>query len=460
MFPVVAIVGRPNVGKSTLFNRLVGERQALVDDRPGVTRDRNTGFGEWMNREIMIIDTGGFEPDLAQLDEGDLFRAVRRQAELAIAEADVVLFVVDRKAGLTPADRLTAEILRKNLGSREGEERLLLVVNKCDSQDQEDEAAEFWELGIEPMVCISAEHGRGVYDLWDVVYPRLPPAPADEEEEEDGREVRIAILGRPNIGKSTLCNQLLGEERQVVHDMPGTTMDAVDTVLEISDERCYRIVDTAGIRRRSRIDDRLETAATLQAIRPIERCHVSLLMIDGRLGITSQDARLASLVVDRGRACILIINRWDEVLKMPDRDVHVVRDEIEQSLPHLSWAPALFTSALTGKGCHKIFDLVEQIYVEFNRRVPTAELNKFLEATIEAHSPPQKHHHPVRLNYMTQTRVRPPTFVVWSNSPEGVKPPYKRYMENRLREFYGFDGSPIRLHIRKKRRSWDSSDGR
>ncbi len=506
MLPVIAIVGRPNVGKSTLFNRLVGRRTALVDDRPGVTRDRHYGTAHWEGREFVIVDTGGFEPDPSALAEGDMFLAVRRSAEAAIAEADVVLFVVDRQAGLTPADKLTATILRQRIGTAEDERRILIVVNKCDGPGHDDDAAEFWALGFPDLLCISAEHGRNSYDLWATIVDRLPPpeiepwaevvdedaleeeALADldtdnfDDEDADGDgdsvesdedevagpipghsrspddEIRIAVIGRPNIGKSTLVNRLVGEERQVVHDMPGTTMDAVDTVF-VANGRTFRIVDTAGVRRKARIDDRLETFATLQAIRTIERCHVTILMIDGAEGITTQDARLASLIVDRGRACVLLINKWDAVRLDPERNVQVLKDELERSMPHMVWAPELYISALTGKGCQRILPMVEAVYAEFERRVSTARLNKFLAEAVLAHSPPQKHHHPVRLNYMTQARVRPPTFIIWANSPDGLKESYKRYLENKLRESFGFAGSPIRLKIRQKRRPGEAKQG-
>ncbi len=455
MAPVIAIVGRPNVGKSTLFNRMIGARKALVDDRPGVTRDRIFGTATWLDRDFHLIDTGGFEPDLAQLEEGDMFRSVRRQAETAVEGAELVLFVVDREAGITPADRLTAEILRRNLGK--DEDRLVLVVNKCDGPRHDDEAVEFYELGFDPLICVSAEHGRGIYEMWDAITERLPPGDEPDEIEEDDGEIRIAVIGRPNIGKSTLVNRLIGEDRHVVHDMPGTTMDAVDSVLQDGDQT-WRIVDTAGIRRKARIDDQLETWATLQAIKTIERCHVTLLMIDAAEGVSAQDARLAALVVDRGRACVLLLNRWDEVRLDPERNVHVIDDELDQSLPHLSWAPRLYISALTGKGCHRILPEVTRIFKDFDKRVPTARLNEWLKATVEAHSPPQKHHHPVRLNYATQARVRPPTFLIWSNSPEAVKKPYKRYLENKLRETWGFEGTPIRIHLKQKRKPGQSKE--
>jgi GTP-binding protein len=448
VLPVVAIVGRPNVGKSTLFNRLVGSRQALVDDREGVTRDRHYGMATLGDREIICIDTGGFEPD----PRDDLFAKVRAQAETAIAEADVVLFVVDRQAGRTPADDQTADIMRRATKSAEAlRAKLILVVNKCDSHTQEEEAAEFWGLGVSPMLCVSAEHGRGIYDLWDAIAERLPEVPEAEEDEEDDSEIRIAVIGRPNIGKSTLVNRLVGEDRHVVHDAPGTTMDAVDSLVTVG-ERTYRLVDTAGVRRRAKIHDHLEGFATSRAIKAIERCHVTLLMLDGTEGIAHQDARLAALVESRGRAVVVLVNKWDQVKADPDRNVKTLMHEMERRLPHMDWAPVLFISALTGKGVGHIFQRVEAAYKEFDKRISTAELNKFLEAAVETHSVPQKHHRPVRLNYMTQARVRPPTFIIWSNSPDAVRPPYRRYLENQLRQAYGFLGTPLRIQLRKKRK--------
>jgi len=454
--PVIAIVGRPNVGKSTLFNRLLGQRRALVDDRPGVTRDRHYGESRTdSGRDVVLIDTGGFEPE----PDDDLFQTVRSQAEAAIDEADLVVFVVDQQAGLTPADRLAADILRKRAGEKA--DRVLLVVNKCDSPQHDAEAVDFWSLGMDSMLPISAEHGRGVWELWHAIDERLPPpveGEGDAADNDDDGEIRIAVIGRPNIGKSTLVNRLLGEDRHVVHNSPGTTMDAVDSVL-VHEGRRYRLVDTAGVRRKARIDDRLETFASLRAIRTIERCHVCLLMIDGEQGAANQDARLAALVADRGRACIVLVNRWDLVRAHPDRNVRVVDEELDMGLPHLSWAPRLYISALTGKGCHRIFPLVDQVYAQFDKRIPTAKVNRFLEDAVAAYSPPQLYHHPVRLNYMTQTRVRPPSFVVWANTPDGVKAPYKRYLENRLRDAFGFQGTPIRLQVRRKRRLGEDKKG-
>jgi GTP-binding protein len=446
MLPVVAIVGRPNVGKSTLFNRLTRSRRALVDDRPGVTRDRHYGEASDGDKEILLIDTGGFEPN----PDDALFASVRVQAEAAICEADLVLFVVDQKAGRTPIDDQTAKAMRRAAAKSEKDPPVLLIVNKCDGDKDELNAADFWGLGIDNMLCISAEHGRGLFDLWELIANNLPECTGVKEEDQD--EIRIAVLGRPNIGKSTLVNTLIGEERHVVHDSPGTTMDSVDSVVVVDGQK-YRLVDTAGIRRRARIDDRLEVFAATRAIRAIERCHITLLVMDATDPVSHQDARLAALIADRGRGTLVVFNKWDKVKVDPDRNVRVVSDEREQRLPHLSWAPSLYISAMTGKGCGRIFGEVQRIYAEFDKRIKTSELNNFLAAALDAYSVPQKHNNPVRLNYMTQTRVRPPTFVIWGNSPEGVPVSYKRYLENRLRDTYGFEGTPLRLHVRQKRRA-------
>ncbi len=457
MLPVIAIVGRPNVGKSTLFNRLVGHRSAIVHDRPGVTRDRHYDTTDrWGDRELMVIDTGGFEPD----PEDDLFAGVRDQALAAVEEADVVIFVVDGRAGITPVDEEVARILRAT------DRPVLLAPNKVESQRVEDGTHEFYALGLGELYPVSAEHGRGVHDLMDQVLALLPPereAPSERREiSADGvpdqpSEIRIAVIGRPNIGKSTLINRLLGEERQVVHDAPGTTMDAVDSRL-VHQGRDYLLVDTAGVRRKARISDQVEGFAVSRAIRAIERCHVTLLMLDGTLGPTDQDARLARLVEDRGRALILLVNKWDRVRRDPDRDIGVLREELSRKLGHLDWAPVLYTSALTGRGLHRIFDVVQSVYATFDSRISTAECNRFLEHAVQAHSVPQRYHRPVRLNYMTQVRVRPPTFAVWCNTPEGVPEPYKRYLRNRLRETYGLRGTPIRLHFKRKRRPGAEED--
>lgn len=453
MPPIVAIVGRPNVGKSTLFNRLTGEKKALVADRPGVTRDRNYAPAEWQGHAYLLCDTGGLEPDARpgssgaqdvwRIRPGDpIFAAMKLQVEAAMAEADVIVLLVDRQTGVTPDDRHVAELVRA------AGKPVIVAVNKCDEPMHEDDSADFWELGFAEVVPVSAEHGRGIWELMDALVAHFPEDVAPEEAE---GEIRIAVLGRPNVGKSTLVNRLLGEDRHVVHDAPGTTVDATDSVLEVDGVR-FRLVDTAGIRRRARIDDDVEHLAVGASLRTIERCHLVMLVLDGATGVTEQDARLAGVVNERGRGLVVLVNKWDKVRDLEDRDVAVVEDEFSRKLPHVTHAPVLYISALTGKGCAKILDTARQVYRAFDTRITTAKLNLFLREAVAAHSPPQLHNHPVRLQYMTQVRVRPPTFTVFVNNPLGVVDHYDRYLKNRLREAYGFKGTPLVIEYRRRRR--------
>ena len=464
--PVVAIVGRPNVGKSRLFNRIAGRKKAVVDDRSGVTRDRLYQEVDLLDqRKVMLIDTGGIEPD----NDTDLLKAMRRQSLIAIEEADVILFATDGRQGMTPADADVADLLRRS------DKPVLLVVNKIDGPQQEDDAGEFYALGIVPMFTVSAAHGRGVWELLEGILEALPEAPEVPEDEDDRFDIdeealsegeldedreelaedrgplRIAVVGRPNIGKSTLVNQLLGEDRHLVHDMPGTTMDPVDSMLRVGD-RDYLLVDTAGVRRRSKIDTQLERFVSLRSIRMIERCHVVLLVVDATEGITEQDARIADLVISRGRALILLFNKWDLVADMDDVSSSTIEDQIERRLPHAAFAPYLFIAAKTGKGCHRILRMVDSVYVNFDRRISTANFNRFLERAVSSHSPPQNNNHPVRLYYGAQARVRPPTFVIFSNAPAAVAPAYKRFLQNRLREMWDFTGTPLKLRFKERRK--------
>lgn len=440
--PVVAIVGRPNVGKSTLFNRLVGSQKAVVHDRPGVTRDRLYEEAELLDRRVLVIDTGGLEIN----PETPLLDAMRIQSLVAIEEADVIVFVVDGRLGYTPADAEVLDVLRRS------QKPLIVVVNKVDGPRHEALIHDFWQLGIDPLLAVSAAHGLGMYELSDAILAVLPAADETPEEEvEDENEIRIAVIGRPNVGKSTLVNRLIGEDRHVVADEPGTTMDAIDSTVVHGEQR-FLLVDTAGVRRKSKIDDSLERAVTLRAIRAIERCHVAILVIDGTEGPSEQDSKLAKLVVDRGRALIFLFNKWDVVVGMEEVNSHTIEDQMERRFPHATWAPHLFISAKTGKGTGRIFELVLRVYGNFNRHVPTARVNRFLEEAIDRHSPPQHYHHPVRLYYGAQTRVRPPTFVFFSNSPEGIKDAYTRYLQRSLREAWDFEGSPIKLHFRERRK--------
>jgi GTP-binding protein len=449
--PVVAVVGRPNVGKSTLFNRLVGFAKAVVHDRPGVTRDRLYEEALLLERQrVLMVDTGGIEPESTD----DLLVSMRRQSLIAVDEATVILFVVDGKAGIVPADEEVADILRRS------GKPVVLVVNKIDGPGQEEHAAEFWSLGLPQLVTVSAAHGRGLYELADAILEHLPAGTdAESAVDDEGGPVRIAVVGRPNIGKSTLVNTLLGEERHVVDDAPGTTMDPIDSKLVV-DGREYVLVDTAGVRKKARIEDVVERWVSLRSIRAIERCHVTILMIDGTEGVTDQDAKLANLVIERGRAMIILVNKWDLAKGNPDLRAKDLSDQIARDLPHASFAPHLFVSARTGRGIHRVLAAVDAAYQEFDRRIPTPQLNRFLIAAVNAHTPPQQHHHPVRIYYMAQTRVRPPTFAFFSNTPEGIGPAYRRYLGNRLRDEFGFLGTPLRLHFQRRRRIGEEAEGR
>lgn len=461
--PVVAIVGRPNVGKSTLFNRLIGYKKAVVHDRPGVTRDRLYEEAEMLDRKVLVIDTGGLEPE----PDTDLLSSMRRQSLVAVEEADVIVFVVDGRSGYTPADDEVTQLLRR------AKKPVLLVVNKIDGPAQEDLAAEFWSVGLPELVTVSAEHGRGTYELMDAIRNHLPEKSTEELEalepeivDEDANvedhpsfegPIRIAVIGRPNIGKSTLVNRLLGEARHVVHDSPGTTMDPIDSTLH-TEHRDYVLIDTAGVRKKTKIGDQLERYVSLRAIRSIERCHVSLLLIDATVGPTDQDARLAQLVISRGRALVVLINKWDLTKDEEFIDAASIEDDLRRRLPHAEWAPYLFISAKTGKGVHRILPTVEGVFKSFDTRISTAKLNRFLQSAIQAHTPPQRYHRPVRIHFCTQARVRPPTFVFWSNTPDGIAEPYRRYLGNRLREHFRLNGTPLRLHFRRKRKSGGGED--
>lgn len=458
MLPVVAIVGRPNVGKSTLFNRILGQRKSVVHDRPGVTRDRIYGIAEFQDRRFWLIDTGGIEPDT----DTDLLSAMRLQTAVAIEEADVIVFLVDGRAGYTPADMDVAERLRV-CGKP-----VVLAVNKLDGPKHDVLSAEFWQLGVEELYGVSAEHGRGFWEFLESVCEKLPErtaaedeadvkelskqaGPRDDADDDVEQEIRIAVVGRPNVGKSTLVNRLLGSDRQVVDNAAGTTMDAIDSELTV-DGRRYVLVDTAGVRRKQRIGDQLERFVSLRSIKTIERCHVALLVVDPTRGLAEQDARLARLVADRGRGLILLFNKWDLTKDDEEISANGVEMAMEQQLPHVDWAPHLFISAMTGKGVHRVLPMVDSVYENFDRRITTSELNRFFEAVVQNHTPPQRHHRPVRLYYATQTRVRPPSFVFWSNTPEGIPDQYKRYLQRQLRLRYGFEGVPLRLAFRKRRK--------
>lgn len=437
MTPLVAIVGRPNVGKSTLFNRLIGEKKAIVLDTPGVTRDRNYGEASWGGRNFSVVDTGGFEP---KAEEG-IVAAMRRQALLAVEESELVLFVVDARSGLMQADREVADILRR------GQVNVLYVVNKVDAKSQDELALEFYELGAEVLYTVSAEHGRGVGRLLDAVARELPPTEIDEDDE---LITRVALVGRPNVGKSTLANRLLGDERMIVSPIPGTTRDAIDERLMV-DDREYRLIDTAGLRRKRGIDRKSsEGYSVVRTIRAIGRCHVAVALIDATEGVTDQDARIIGLAVEKGRAIVLVVNKWDAVEK-DHKTAQRFKEALELKLPFVNWAPVLFMSGLTGQRVHKLMGLVDDVRSAHQFRVPTGELNRWLEQCLIKHQPPVVRNRRLRFYYATQVRIAPPTIMLSCNDPEAVHFSYKRFMINQFRAAFKLEGTPIRLKFKGKK---------
>ena len=435
MKPVIAIVGRPNVGKSTLFNRIAGGRKAIVENEPGVTRDRNYADVTWGDGAFTLIDTGGFEP----VSKDRMFIQMREQCQLAMDESDAILFVMDGKDGLAPSDKEIADILRRQ------EKPVFYVVNKVDGPKHEDKVFEFYGLGVEPIYSISAEQRYGVNDLVDEVVRSLP---ASAEEENDPQATKVAVVGRPNVGKSSLINRFLGYKRVIVDEAPGTTRDAIDTYFERDGKR-YILVDTAGIRRKSRISLRLEKYSIVEALRTIDRCDVAILVLDSKEGVTDQDAHIGGFIHEKGKGCILAMNKWDLIEKDSQTMVEF-EGKVQENLKYLSYAPILFISAFTGQRVSKILDVVDQVAEQAKRRIPTASLNKYFGRWVEEVTPPLYKNRRVQLNYITQVSTAPPTFVISTNHPDGIHFSYERYLINKMREHFGFEGVPIRLLFRKK----------
>jgi GTP-binding protein len=452
--PVVALVGRPNVGKSTLFNRLAGDRLAVVDDRPGTTRDRLVAEAEWRGIAFDVVDTGGIDPtsfgkgEPLSLDSADYIVQIRGQAELAARGADAVLFLVDAEAGLTPPDREVAAILRRQQTQIDGSlfPPVLLVVNKCDNARRRAQAVEFYELGMGEPIPISAMHGSGTGDLLDVLFEALGPLHTPEEESES--ELHIAIVGRPNVGKSSLLNRLLGEERVIVSPIPGTTRDAIDTHM-VFDGIPITLIDTAGIRRRGRIEPGVEKYSVLRALKAMDRADVVLLLIDGPEGVTAQDEHIAGMALDKMVSVIVLVNKWDLVPK----DAHTMpayTQQLRESLNFLDYVPVLFISAKTGTRVSKVIPLALQVQEERLRRISTGELNRVIRAAMDAHAPPSKSGKRLKIFYASQVRSNPPTFLFHVNDPGLVHFTYERFLENRIRDQYGFLGTPLRLSFRKR----------
>ncbi|NLY53664.1 MAG: ribosome biogenesis GTPase Der [Firmicutes bacterium] len=432
---IVAVVGRPNVGKSTLFNYLVGRRLAIVDDMPGVTRDRLYSDVTWLNHEFTLVDTGGLE--INSDDEMHIY--IRKQAEIAIREADLVLLVVDGRQGLTPLDEDVAQVLRTT------NKPVILVVNKIDHPKYEAHAAEFYQLGLPHMVSISAANGLGMGDLLDLIVEFLP-ASADSWDDED--IIRVAVIGKPNTGKSSLVNAILGQERVIVSDVPGTTRDAVDTPVTIGEDR-YVLIDTAGLRRKSKVEEAIERYSGLRSLRAIERSDIVLMLIDATEGVTEQDKKIVGFAHNRGKGIILVVNKWD-LIEKDHRTAQRFTDEIRSELTFVSYAPIIFVSAKTGQRVHRIFDLVQRVSEQQHLRLPTSILNQLIqEATIVTPTPTDKGRR-LRIYYATQSGVRPPTFVLFVNDPELMHFSYLRFLENTLRNAAGFEGTPLRFHVRKR----------
>ena len=444
MKPLVAIVGRPNVGKSTLFNRLLGHRRAIVDDTPGVTRDRNYANITRFDKPFILIDTGGFEP----VTEDRLLQQMREQSRLAIEEADVIIFMMDARSGLTPADIEVAEMLRRV------KKPVFYVVNKVDGEKLENESAEFYSLGIGELYTISAEHNRGVIDLVENILEVFPPAVDDEVAE---NITRIAVVGRPNVGKSSLVNRLLGFERVVANPTAGTTRDSVDTPFTCN-KKPYVLIDTAGIRRKGKTTEKLEKYGVCDALRSIERADVVLMVINAEDGVTEQDERIAGYIHEAGKGCVFVINKWD-LLEKDNATLGIYIAKIRDGFKYLAYAPIVCVSAKTGQRAGKIIATVDEVMEQYCRRVSTSELVHVFTDAIESHHAPLSHGRRVKFYFATQVATRPPAFVIFTNQPENIHYSYERYLINKFREAFGFDGVPLRLMFRGRDKTDTSRKG-
>jgi GTPase len=434
--PIVTIVGRPNVGKSTLFNRLVGGRRAIVHDQPGVTRDRLYATVEWKGRAFTLGDTGGLEPGVGT----GLAAQVLAQVRQAVQESVLVIFVVDAREGLTPLDEEIARLLRRDVRTR-----IVVAPNKVDRPTYEALASEFFRIGFAEICPVSAEHGLGVAELCDVIVEALPAA----ETASESKAIRVTVVGRPNVGKSSLVNALLGQERVIVSEQAGTTRDAIDTPFTYNDTS-YILIDTAGLRSRSKVQQPLERFSVVRALKAIERSDVALILVDAKDGITDQDAKIAAYVQDVGSGAIVVTNKWDLMPSGADARQQFTL-QIRDQLRHLDYAPIAFVSALTGSHVPTLFPLVQAVAQARAHRVPTPQLNEFIGEAVQKYPPPAHGKRPVRFQYATQAAAVPPTFLLFVSDPRGVRVAYRRYLVNQLRAAYGFVGTPIRLVLKGKR---------
>lgn len=435
--PLVAIIGRPNVGKSMLFNKLTGQRTSIVEDTPGVTRDRIYGDCEWCGRVFRLVDTGGIEPGT----DSDMLRFMRRQAEIGIELADAIIMVADVRTGVTAADQDVATMLRKS------GKPVALAVNKCDSIGPTNpDVFDFYCLGIGDLFETSAVHGHGTGDLLDWVLANIPED--DGADEDDGR-IKVAIVGKPNVGKSSLLNRILGEERVIVSDVAGTTRDAIDSYFE-NETGKYCFIDTAGMRRRSKVDDAIEKYSNMRSINAIDRADVCLILIDAQEGVTEQDTKIAGLVHEAGKAAIIVVNKWDAVA---DKETNTMRDQeqkVRAGLSYMLYAPVIFLSALTGSRLDKLFPMIQSVYAQNTSRITTGALNSLLADATSRVQPPTDKGRRLKIYYMTQAGTKPPHFVIFCNDARLFHFSYQRYLENQIREVFGLQGTPVRITIRQK----------
>ena len=434
---LVAIVGRPNVGKSTLFNKLVGKRLSIVDDTPGVTRDRIYSRCEWLNREFMLIDTGGIEPKTDDV----LLAQMREQAMLAIESADCIIFVTDLTTGVTANDSEVASMLTKS------GKPVVLAVNKDDSiGEPPPEFYEFYNLGLGDPISVSAVHGHGTGDLLEAVFEKMPP---EEAEPEDENAIKVAVIGKPNVGKSSLINRITGTERSIVSDIAGTTRDAIDSEVIFNDQK-YIFIDTAGMRRKAKVKENVEHFSVLRALMAVDRADVCVVMIDATVGFTEQDSKVAGYAHDKGKACVIAVNKWDAVEDKTDRTMHEFTKKLETDFSFMSYAPFIFISAKTGQRVDKVFGMINTVYEQHSRRISTGVLNDMLSYATSRVQPPSDKGKRLKLYYMTQASTNPPNFVVFCNSRELFHYSYQRYIENQIRETFGLDKTPIKLSVRER----------
>ncbi|MBD5085609.1 MAG: ribosome biogenesis GTPase Der [Clostridiales bacterium] len=434
--PLVAIVGRPNVGKSMLFNKLTGKRLSIVEDTPGVTRDRLYAQAEWRGRTFDLVDTGGIEPGT----DDQILSFMREQAEIAINAATVIVFVCDIRTGMTAADQEVAGMLQRS------RKPVVLAVNKMDSTGHNDpDMYEFYNLGLGDPYPVSAVHGHGTGDLLDACFEFFPPEDGEEEEDD---VVKVAIIGKPNVGKSSLVNRVLGQERVIVSDVAGTTRDAVDSYLE-NDWGKFLIIDTAGMRKKSKVDDRVEKFSVLRATMAIERSDVCVIMIDAQEGVTEQDTKVAGLAHEAGKACIIVVNKWDAIEK-DGKTMQRMEEDVRRDLSYMTYAPVLFISALTGQRVDKLFGLIDNVVNQAAMRIPTGVLNQVLSDAQARVQPPTDKGKRLKIYYMTQIGVKPPHFVIFCNDAKLFHFSYQRYLENQIRATFGLTGTPVRITIRQK----------